>query len=232
METIQEVVNTTVQNMVDDGSIKKLIEDNISKAIETSVSNQFKSYGNVTKQLEKALDEGLQINHKALPFETYNEQMLVLIKSKLGNMFHGQATEKFRSEIDKVLAPAPKEIPIDEFVETVVGFWKTEEPWYADHLDEYATVEVEPWMDEPQDITLKFWKQKERSSYSSARSADLNLFILRGQIRISRNQSFNPTCFNEHEAYVFKLYAAGTVLTGIEDFDPDDCDLTLKELDY
>lgn len=30
----------------------------------------------------------------------------------------------------------------------------------------------------------------------------------------------------------FKLYAAGTMVTGIEDFCPEDCDLTLKDCDY
>ena len=227
--------------MVDEKVIQKAVEDGVSKAIKTAIANQFERYGGVTTQIETALKEGLQVNLKSLPFETYNEQMLVLIKSKVGNMFHGVAAEKFLSEMDRILAPVPKEMPIHEFVETVVGFWKTEEPsWDADDMDEYATVEVEDESrgreNKANNITLKFWKQKERDSYSysSSRKKEKNpptmqLFILDGKIRINHKHKYNPTCFSETEALVFKMYAAGTVLTGIEDFDPEDCDLTLKD---
>lgn len=231
MKELQQVVNNKMQSMISDGAIEKLVQDGVEQAIATAISSQFKSYGSITMQIEESIEKGLRIKTEDLPFETYNEQMLVIIKTKLGKMFQGQAAERFLGEIDKTLAPAPKEMPISEFVETVVSFWKTDEPWDADNLDDYATVEAEPWRGDPKDITLKMWKQKE-NTYSRSCSADLDLFILGGQVRLSHNQSYNPTSFSEHESFVFKLYAAGTILTGIEDFDPDDCDLTLKEDDY
>lgn len=238
MQDLHKIINDKVQAMVDDKVIQTAVEDGISKAIKTAIAKQFEYFGGITTQIEKALKEGLQVDLKDLPFETYNEQMLVLIKSKLGNMFQGKAAEKFLSEMDKILAPVPKEMPIHEFVETVVGSWKTDEPWDASDLDEYATVEVEPYRngDKPNDITLKFWKQLERDTYSYSATSKkernrptMRLFILDGKIRINHDHEYNPTCFSETEALVFKMYAAGTVLTGIEDFDPDDCDLTLKE---
>lgn len=133
-----------------------------------------------------------------------------------------------------MLEPAPKEMTINSFVETIISFWKTDEPWDADHLDEYATVEVEPYRDTTSnDITLKMWKKKEESTRYSATTNQpiMELFILSGVIRISHKYRYNPTRFSDTEAFVFKLYAAKTVLTGIEDFDPEDCDLTLKDMD-
>lgn len=233
MQVIQDLVNKKVLEMVNDGTIQKSIESGVQKAITSAIDSQFQSYGNITKQIDDVLKNGLQINIKDLPFETYNEQMLVAVKAKLGNMFHGLAAEKFLSEIDKTLAPVPKEISIKELVETIVKEWKTEEPWDADNLDQYATVEIEKFDYSRNSQTLKMWKQKESaSSFSSrANSADLELFIIDGVIRINHKQHYNPTCFQEHEAFIFKLYAAGTLITGIKDFDADDCDLTLKEID-
>jgi hypothetical protein len=77
------------------------------------------------------------------------------------------------------------------------------------------------------------WKQKESySSYSSrSNTADLQLYISNNKIRISHKSAYNPTCFSDEEALIFKLYAAGTIIAGLEDFDADDCDLTLKDTD-
>lgn len=228
MQEIQKIVNDKVQSMVDDGSIQGAIEDGVSKAITKAISSQFESYGSITKQIEDAMKDGLAINVKDLPFESYNEQMLVAVKARIGALFQGTASDKFMTEMDKLLAPAPQEIPIKEFVETVAGFWKTDEPWDAGDLDDYATVEIEET--DYGSVSLQMWKQKVSSYGSRANIADLRLYISKeGAIRINHGHGYNPTCFHEHEAFIFKLYAAGTIITEIDGFDPDDCNLTLKE---
>jgi hypothetical protein len=219
--------------MINDGSIEKVIQDGIKKSIEKAISRQFESYGSITKQIEGAIENGLQINFKDLPFETYNQQMLVAVKTKLGNMFVGAASEKFMSEMDKILKPAPKEMSINEFVETIVGFWKSDDPYHDTDIDEYATVEINE-KEALSGVTLKMWDQLQNgySLRDAKNSPKIELYIIDGKIRISHNHKYNPTCFHEHEAFVFKLYAAGTVLTEIEDFDPDSLDLCLKDMDY
>ena len=136
--------------------------------------------------------------------------------------------------MDKVLAPAPAEMPIRELVETVVNTWKTDEPWDADDLDDEATVELEEPTYPRGGYSLKMWKKKGGDSRFTLRSnsEDIHLYLIDGKIQINHRQRYNPTCFDEAEALIFKLYAAGTVITGLSDFDPEDCDLTLKEGDY
>lgn len=236
MKTIQSVIDAKVSEMISGGVIEETIQKSVEKAITRALENQFEYYGSITRLLEESIKEGLQINTKDIPFDTYNAQMLAAIKIKLGNMFHGQAYEHFLSQIDVMLKPVPKEISIEDFLEKIASMWKTDEPWNADDLDDYMTVEIEKydrsWVgDSPHGSwTIKCWKQKERG-YSS-RSADLNLYVSGGKIRISHNQHYNPTCFNDEDAFVFKLYAAGTIITGIADCDPDDLDLCLKEDKY
>ena len=234
MKDLQKIINNKVQEMIDDNSIQKAVEDGVQNAIHKAISNQFESYGSVTRALEKAIEEGLKINTKDIPFESYNEQMLVAVKAKMGAMFQSQASEKFMSEIDKVLAPAPPTMSINELVEAIVQIWKTDEPWDADHLDEFATVELSD-IDRRWDIetcTLRMWKQTDDRPHLGSRSAaDIQLYISGGNIRISHRAAYNPTAFSEEDALIFKLYSAGTVITDLDDFDPEDCDLTLKELD-
>ena len=237
MKEIQEIVNNKVESLVNDGVIAGLIEDSVQKAITKALETQFESWGTITKQIDKALEDALKIDMSQLPIETYNEQMAVAVKSRLNEFFKGAASNKFMESIDKVLEPAPKEMDINDFIETIVGHWKTDEPGDADDLDDYATVEFEDKeRGSMKCCTLKMWKQKEYKPYLSGsvreNSPDLQLYIIDGEIRISHRQSYNPTCFSEHECFVFKLYSAGTELTGIDGFDPDDCDLTLKDEQY
>jgi len=230
MKEIQEIINAKVKEMVEGGVITKLIETSIEKAITNALEAQFESWGSVTKSLNESFEVGLQINTRDLPFETYNEQMLVAVKSKMGAAFQGAASEKFMSEIDKMLAPAPKQMTINKLVESIVGLWKTGEPWDADGLDEYATVEITENDYPLGGFNVKMWKQKE-SRYGSSCPEDVHLFIPNETIRINHNHRYNPTCLTEHDAFVFKLYAAGTKITGLADFDECDCDLTLKSFD-
>ena len=232
MNDIQEIVNAKVKLMSDDGSIQEAIEKGVEESIRKAIKNQFDSYGSVAKQIEKSIQDGLQINIKDLPFESYNEQMLVAVKTKMGQHFSSKASSKFMEEIDKTLAPVPQEMTINEFVNTIASMWKTDEPWDADDLDDYATVEFKGGHGD-KSYSLSMWKQKE-SGYLTKRenSANLDIYFIDGKIRINHRHRYNPTCFSEHEAFVFKLYAADTVITGIDEFDADDCDLALKEFEH
>lgn len=231
MKELQEIVNAQAVKMVTEGAIQETIEKGIEKAINEAINSQFKSYGSITKQLEKGIEEGLKINTKELPFESYNEQMLVAVKTKIGGMFASEASSKFMTELDHVLAPAPKEMSINELVSVIAKEWKSEEPWNDDTVDEYATVEIDQGKYSEDTYSLHMWKKKESGRFSSSTRADIQLFILNGKICINHRQSYNPTCFNAAEAFIFKAYAAGTTITGIEDFDEDDCELRLKEFE-
>ena len=235
MTDVQEIANSKIAEMVASGTIKEVIEKSVEGAITKAIQNEFESYGSITKQIKKAIEEGLQLNLKELPFETYNQQMGVAVKQRLGNLFASAASNKFAEEMDKLLEPAPKEINIDEFINEICGFWRSDDWDDRDSRDDYATVELEYRAGRSQkSCTLKIWKQLVDTSYRSRgnNQPTMQLFIINGKIRINHNYNYNPTCFSETEAYVFKLYAAGTVINGIADFDADDCncDLSLREI--
>ena len=238
MIELQQIVDQKIKAMTEDGTMAKRIEDGIESAINSAIESQFQRYGDITKQLENAISDGLRIKTDDIPFECYNQQMLVAVKQKLGNLFASEASSKFMAEMDKLLAPAPKEMTIVELVNTIAATWKDNGD---DELDEYATVELEEKDGCLRDtFSLKMWKQKEtgsRWSMTSSRTADADIFLSDSKdgshaIRINHKMGYNPTCFEEHEALIFKLYSAGTRITGCSDFDEDDCDLQLKDSEY
>ena len=238
MKELHEIINNKFQQMLNENVIQEAIEESIEEriegAIKEAIHSQLSRDGSLTNQIEKALSKGLQLNLKELPFESYNKQMLVAVKQKVGAMFANEASAKFMQEIDRVLKPVPQEMSIKELIEAVIIIWKSDARWNFDELDDQATVELEK--DDrfgSNSYTLKMWKQKYRSSsFISRQHSDLKLFIIGGEIRISHNQRYNPTCFSEEQTLVFKLYSAGTLITGLDEFDPCECDLTLIDSEY
>jgi hypothetical protein len=231
MKEIQSVVNDTVATMLSDGTVEKLIATNVQKAIETAITDNFRSYGGITKQISTAIEEGLKINPSDIDFQSYNEQMLVAVKTKLGNLFAGAASERFLSEIDDVLKPAPESISLKEIVEFIVKDWREDE--FETDGDDEATVETET--STYGSVSVKLWKERTSRYGSSSPALEFYLSGAKGEglrVRINHRHSYNPTCFSTTEAFLFKLYAAGTVITDVEDFDAYDCDLTLKTDEY
>jgi DNA mismatch repair ATPase MutS len=230
MERIQDIVNAKVRQMVDGGIIKQAIEDGVEKAVCSAVADQFKSYGDIAKTVKAAIKEGLRFDKNEVPFETYNQQMLVAIKQRLGIAFADAAAGKFLEEIDNILEPAPREITLKNFAEKMAELWKESLSYYDKYHDDLVVnFKDEDSLSEKNSLcSIKFTAT---TGHRFDNNDEIKLFLIDGKIRINHKHKYNPTCFSAHEAYVFKLYAAGTIITDIESFDPGDCDLTLRDVD-
>jgi len=229
MKELNDIVNAKLLEMQATGAVEKLINENVEKAISTAISDAFRSYGTIAKSIEEAFKTGFSLDPNAIDFESYNQVMLSAVKQRVLSAFGEDARSKFMSEMDALLAPAPAQISIDDFVRTITNFWL--EDYCNEDYDEYARVELHD-KDSGGSIksaSLKIWNSK--SSRYSPSSAQLNLFIIEGKLRISHGMSYNPTCLTEAEAYIFKLYAAGTEITGIQDYNPNTHDYKIKHED-
>jgi hypothetical protein len=231
MKELQAIMNAKILEMAEAGTIQKSIETKVEQAIESAINDQFKSYGNVSKQIENLLNEKLKIDASNIDIPTYNEVLGMAVKQKINKYFESKAASRMMKTMDKLFAPLPEEMPLVTFVNTICTHWKTDEPWDADHLDDYATVEFEEL--DYGGYYLEIWKQKSNSSTYSSRdnAADIHLYISKdGEIRL--RHSWNPTYLHNEDSFIVKAYASNLRLTGLEDFDTDDCELTLKDSEY
>lgn len=228
MDLFEKAVSKKIAEMVKDGSIETKISEEVGKAVSKSIEEQFNYGGILKRQIESAVEDGLRFDLKKIDFDSYNQQMLSAIKQKLGGLFHGQAYEHFLSQIDELLEPAPKEVSIDKILEMVAEEWREDDPFYDDSLDDVMEVEIDEYDcgGDEGDWTIQMWKK--RKSHHGKNISDLRLLLLGNKIRINHRQKFNPTCFSKAEAFIFKLYAANSTVTGIADCDPERLDLALK----
>ncbi len=220
MNSIQEVVNAKVLEMIEGGAIQKKIEESIQQSIETAIDIQFRSYGSITKQIEKVFEDGLKINTKNIEFDSYNQVMLSAVKMKLNQYFAEESSSKFILQLDEMFQPAPKEIDVHDFVNQIVKYWKDDNESYNDWED-YANAE---WNSERSH--LKIWVNE--TGYRSSKAKEVELYIRDEQIRISHRMQYNPTALFGDDALIFRLYSAGTKIVGVQDFDSDNCDLDVS----
>lgn len=231
MKELQEIMNAKVLEMANAGTIQKSIEDKIAQAIESSINEQFKAYGNVTKQITELLTKKLKVDADNFDIPTYNEVLSKAVNKKVNEFFETKAASRMMQAMDELFAPLPEEMPLTTFVETICKHWKTDEPWDADDIDDYATVEFEK--SDHTGYRLKMWKQKESTTSFSPRSncEDIHLYISeKGEIRLRHR--WNPTILRDEDSFIVKAYASSVTLTGLTDFDSENCDLTLKDSEY
>ncbi len=219
---IQKIVDTKIAELTASKQIETLIETGIESAIEHAINDSFSKYGSLSKQIEKGMKEGLQVNFKALNFDTYNAQMLSFITQKLGDFFSSEAVARFSDQIDNVIAPPPKEIEFTAFIKKIISFWQ-EDYGYGDPQTASVKVGGNVSFQSKTNPSVKIWKD---SSETDGR-ADIELYINDETIRINHGQGYNPTAMSDAEAYIFSLYAAGTRLKNIHKFDEDECDLCI-----
>ncbi len=225
MKEIQDIVNAQVLQMAESGEIQKQVEDGVKSAINSAIKKQFESWGNITKQLNEVFDKNLKVDHSQLNIPCLNSVMTEVVNKNINEFYKGQAAEKLHSLMHEKLSPLPDEMPIGDFVELICKEWFVEDYDCRDDVDEYATVTFEKesygW------YTLKMSKLSS-SGYRSLPSEDLHLCIGKDGTLRGKHGSTNPTYLFNEDALIFKAYAQGVIFTGIEGFNPDDCDLQLK----
>ncbi|QIW88983.1 hypothetical protein phiV208_50 [Vibrio phage phiV208] len=223
MKDIQEIVNNKVQEMIEGGLIQKRIEDAIQNSIESAIESQFRSYGDITRQIEEAFKEGFKIDKSKIDFDCYNQVMLSAVKGKLNQYFAEESSSKFMKQLDEIFSPAPKEMDIKDFVEQIISEWKSCNETYYDWED-YAEVNLKENNYPLRGYSLEMCVKE--TGYRSSKEKELSLYIGEdGDIRLSHKMQYNPTTLFGDDAIVFRLYSSGTKLVNLDSFDPDDCDL-------
>ena len=236
MKEIQDIVNAQVKSMSESGEIQKQVEEGVKSAINKAIDRQFESYGNVTKQLEDAFKENLLLDKHSLNIPSLNAVMTEVVNANINEFYKGQAADKLHSLMKEKLEPLPNKMTVVEFVNMICKEWFVDDYDCRDDVDDYATVEVKNNLSNCGITSLRIHK-KEGGSYSSGECMEIvfstNERDKDGTATLQgRHGSTSPYYLFDADALIFKAYAQGVIFTGLEDFDQDDCDLSLKDSEY
>ncbi|WP_372833132.1 hypothetical protein [Pontibacterium sp.] len=234
MQELNTLVNNVMKDMAEQGQIEKIIREKVESSVEEAFSSMFRSYGKLGKQIEKGLEDNLNIDFSQCGLQEFSAVMVDAVKGVAHKHMKEAAQGRFLEDIEKMLSPAPKEITVQELVNLFIEYWR-EDAFDPSDLDELVTVEIEH--DDGSCLnghTLKLWKCKEESYGRSERSPDLHLYISKDKdIRIiwSGREHLGTTNYGA-EAKVFQMYAARTLISDIDTVYVHNLDTELRVYDY
>lgn len=222
MKELNELVQKKLNEMAESGAIEKLVSDQVEKLVANALSDTFRSYSPLSKKLEEAFKTGLDVDFGKIDYASYNQIMLTAVQGHIDNYFGKQMRKDLDNQIETLLSVPPKEISLADLADNIVKLVRNN-------------------LDEDDDYLSSISFEVDERSYGNSLSVKLdtngsekeicNLYLGSNPVATIRinhrhNHSFNPTCPRGLEgavsAYIFKLYAAKTTITKIEDFDADD----------
>ena len=221
MKELNELVQNKLNEMAESGAIENLINDQVEKLVANALSDTFKSYSPLSKKLAESLKSGLDVDFEKIDYASYNAIMLSAVQGHIDRYFGKQMHKDLDEQIEALLSVPPKEISLADLADNIAKLIRSQ----LDEEDDYlSSISFE--------LRESYGKTLEVTLDTNGSNKNIcSLYLGNGPVATIRinhkhNQSFNPTWARDLEqsisAYTFKLYAAKTVITGLEDFDPDD----------
>ncbi len=124
MKELQEIVSNKVNDMVNSGVVEKAIEDAVSKCITKVLEDQFRSYGELSKQMEKVIQDKLRIDPDRISIPTYEDQMIKVMNSTLNKFITSEAMVRFEKMAEDKFGALPTEMPVTDFINNIVEYWR------------------------------------------------------------------------------------------------------------
>jgi hypothetical protein len=108
-----------VQRQTSEDALRKLVEKKIGESVASAVESSFRSYGDLRKQIEKAVNNSLQIGPN-MDIPSFGVMVLSLLRQKLDERVNGLISDRLDAEMNEILSIAPKELKLSDLVEAIV----------------------------------------------------------------------------------------------------------------
>ena len=224
MKELQLLVSKKMEEMTEDGTIKKLISERVENSISEALNNAFRSYGAFSKALEKQVTESVDGSALRFDIEPYTAVMQNLVEQQIADHFKGTAQAQMTKRLNKIFEPIPESITVQELASMVAQSFRDDD--YDDDRDDYMTLECEEHAEYGW-FKVLIWKKKEIANYSSrATDPDIELHVgSDGSIRWLNGGSKHFGAANYGiQAKLYRMAAARTVISDIVEAECEDLD--------
>jgi hypothetical protein len=229
---IKKIVNEKVEEVIKNGEIEELIQNKVKESLSKAIEEFFRSYGDFQKDLEKTLGEKMKVNLEEMEIPDYNKLILQYIEKEIDNTMAEQGIEKIKENLNDLLKSAPKEIELQDIVNKYIE--NNDEELREDYIGviyydyEFSSIEgyvdIKLNIDKPDSFDkpdLRFTlKEIEENKYEIFRIDFDGLEIKDDFTLVGRLYGI--------EKFMFKLWAAGTVIIG----DPEGFDYIDPSTEY
>jgi hypothetical protein len=228
MKDLSKAINEAVEEMSNDGTVQKIINESATAMIKDAIKSAFSYNSPLKKKVEAAIQESIQIDLSQVDFSKHNTAMIHAISESFKNeMLVGQV-EEMKSKIASFFkAPEKTSYTVTEFTNELCKQIRNScVNDYEENTEVNVTVESGICGYE-----FKLHVGDRFHGYSKR----IHIIIREnekrrddaGKIFIVHSPSIELGHSGGIEGWIYGLYSHGVTIIDCESFDIDDCDLTV-----
>ena len=233
MKDLSAAINEAVEEMSNNGTVQKIINESAEKMIKDAIQSAFAYNSPLKKKVDEAVKSSIQIDLRQVDFSEHNTAMVHAISESFKNEMLVVQTEEMKRKIASLFgAPEKTNYTITEFVDGLCEQIKNSS---MNDYDEGTEVKVSVKIGIcGYDFKLSIGE----NSYRKGNSDHVHIVIREndkrrekdaGKIFIIHSPSVNLGTCGGVEGWLYGLYSHGVTIVDCESFDVNKCDLTVWE---
>lgn len=217
MKELQQIVNEQINTMITNGSIEKMIATKLNETIKECVNDAMRSYGDFGKTIKAKIEDAINADLNNVTIPEYNTLIAQLVLESYTEAMNEQGKAHMKELLDTHLAPVPKEITAQQLLNEIQKHW--ENSIREDGGDE---IEIE-WGESSSAVYMKAknpcceWNALKVTFYNHG-EPDKDIYHIG---YINEDDKTISGCISGATyalglaGYLYKLYCAGTKITGL-----------------
>ena len=117
MKYFQDVVNTTMQEMINDGRFEAIIESKLEKTIEEAINEVFRSHSDFGKDLTKHIKDSLKVEMSNVNLQEYGHTVLKMVEGLVNKHVQESAQGKLLKQLNELFDTPPALITLEQLLE-------------------------------------------------------------------------------------------------------------------
>jgi len=123
MKELNQIVTTKLSTMIDNGSIEKMIEDQLEKLMQSTIESMMESYSDFGRTLTKAVENSIGTSLNYVTFPEYNHFVAQLVQEKYGQALDKHAATLLEKLLEKELNPVPEALNAQKMLDEIQNCW-------------------------------------------------------------------------------------------------------------
>ncbi|GAK41933.1 hypothetical protein TCA2_4425 [Paenibacillus sp. TCA20] len=116
------LVNQELLKLQEEGYVETIIKEQLKSTIKSIIESSLRSYSTFGKELEKQVEELLNVNLKSLDIPSYNHVILNIIKQEIDRSIHDVGSTKIKEQLEDMLGTGKNEYKLSELIQEMVEF--------------------------------------------------------------------------------------------------------------
>lgn len=228
MIDLNKIVNDAMRDIEKEGFVERIVKERLEKTIGDTVDSLFRSYSNFGKELEKNIEENLNVDFDKLKLNGYNTLVLKTVQEELDKQIHIAGVEKIKENLKEMLSDIKEEYTLSEIVQACKEE-DCKEEWEHDEGDCITLV-----INGKEDGYKHIYLDVEKDEYNYSCDYRINLdkdgkvysVKLKGE-EINKDKILGG--FYGLERLLFKIYSSNAKVVLDNGMDPEDYDIYFRE---